>query len=79
MKVYENCTSALWILYALLWCGGVASYLFLGGPPAGSRWTAPSFLFGAALLTVCLTSPGQRWQLAAAGIIGMAAEFASLR
>lgn len=70
---------ALWAGYALLWCGGVASYLLLGGPPAGSGWTAPAFLFICALLTLSLTPAGWRWPLAVAGLAGMAAEYAGLR
>ena len=79
MKVGRGVPVALGVGYALLWCGGVASYLLLGGPPAGSGWTAPAFLFLCALLTLSLTPPGWRWQLAVAGLAGMAAEYASLR
>jgi putative membrane protein len=56
----------------------MVSYLFLGGPPPGSGWTAPAFLFIAALLIFILTSPGWRWHLPVAWIIAMAAEFAGL-
>ena len=78
MKVSRIVLPVLLISYAVLWCGGVASYLFWGGPTAGSGWTAPAFLFLAALLTLRLTLPGWRRQLLAAGVIGMAAEFAGL-
>lgn len=78
MKAYRIILPALLIGYAVLWFGGVVSYLFLGGPPDGSNWTAPAFLFVAALLTFLLTSPGWRRHLPVAGIIGMAAEFAGL-
>ncbi len=79
MKAYKSVQAALWIGYAVLWCGGVASYLFLGGPPAGSGWTAPAFLFTGALLTLALAPPGRRWRLMAAGLAGMAAELAGLK
>lgn len=79
MNVYKIPTAALSIVFALLWFGGVTSYVFLGGPPAGTGWTAPSFLFVAALLTLCLTPPGWRLQLAIAAVIGMAAELSGLR
>jgi putative membrane protein len=79
MKVYRIVLPILLVGYALLWFGGVVSYLFLDGPPAGSRWTAPAFLFVAALLTFCLTPSGWRWQLPVAGIMGMAAEYVGLK
>lgn len=75
MRVSRIILIVLLVSYAVLWCGGVVSYLFLGGPPAGNNWTAPAFLFVAALLTFYLTSPRWRWQLPVVGIIGMAAEF----
>lgn len=79
MKVCRIILIVLLVSYAVLWCGGVGSYLFLDGPPAGSNWTAPAFLFVAALLTFYLTSPRGRWQLPVVGIIAMAAEFTGLR
>ncbi len=79
MKAAKSVPVALWIAYAVLWCGGVASYLWMGGPPAGTGWTAPAFLFLGALLALSLARPGWRWQLPAAGIAGMAAEFAGLQ
>ena len=78
MKVYRIILILLLVGYAVLWVGGAVSYLLFGGPPAGNDWAAPAFLFLAALLTLHLTSPGWRWQLAVAGIIGMVAEFVSL-
>ncbi len=79
MKVNKIFSAILWIAFAALWCGGVASYLFIGGPPAGSAWTAPAFLLIGALLTLSLTPPGCRWQLPVAGVLGMAAEYAGLK
>lgn len=38
--------------FALLWIGGLISYLFLGGPPDGALWAAPAFLFTAALVVL---------------------------
>lgn len=79
MKVYRIILILLLVSYAVLWVGGAVSYLFFDGPPAGGEWTAPAFLFLAALLTLHLTSPGWRWQVPVAGIIGMAAEFIGLK
>ncbi|MBN1269294.1 MAG: carotenoid biosynthesis protein [Kiritimatiellae bacterium] len=61
-------------VYAVLWLGGVASYLFLGGPPAEAAWTAPAFLAVAALLALLL-SPLSAWPtLLAVAALGFAAE-----
>lgn len=79
MKVHRIILILLLVGYAVLWFGGAVSYLFFDGPPTGNDWTAPAFLFLAALLTFHLTSPGWRWQLPVAGIIGMAAEFIGLK
>ncbi len=79
MKAYKI---ALWVLagcYAVLWCGGAASYLFLDGPPSGGGWTPPAFLFLAAALSLLLAPSGGRLPLLGAGFVGMAAEFAGLR
>lgn len=79
MKVYRI---ALWVLtgcYAVLWCGGAVSYLFLDGPPSGARWTAPAFLFLAAALMLLVAPSGGRLSLLGAAILGTAAEFAGLR
>lgn len=43
---------ALAFLYALMWAGGISSYLFDGGPPPEARWAAPSFLFCAGLIVL---------------------------
>ncbi len=40
--------------YALFWAGGLVSYVALDGPPAGSEWAAPVFLFLAAGLALRL-------------------------
>jgi putative membrane protein len=65
--------------YALFWGGGVVSYLYLGGPPADSRWTAPLFLFLACALTVGLTARDYRLPLMTSGILGLAVEVVGVR
>ena len=65
---------ALAALYAVMWAGGVISYFLKGGPPPGSEWAAPLFLFCAGLLV--LLTEGKRElpaMLAVAGA-GFAAE-----
>ncbi|MCB9896137.1 MAG: carotenoid biosynthesis protein [Planctomycetes bacterium] len=62
------------IAFTALWVGGVLSYSFLGGPPAGSEWTAPLFLALAGAQIVALTRRQDlRWLAVAAGI-GFASE-----
>ena len=61
-------------LYAVLWLGGVVSYLFLGGPPPQATWTAPAFLALAAMLAL-LVSPAPEWPiLLGSAALGFAAE-----
>ena len=61
-------------LYAVLWLGGVVSYLFLGGPPPEASWTAPAFLALAAVLAL-LVSPTAEWPvLLGSAALGFAAE-----
>jgi putative membrane protein len=65
---------ALALLYAVMWAGGISSYLFGNGPPPGAEWTAPAFLFLGGFLV--LVSEGRRavpLTLAVAGM-GFAAE-----
>ncbi len=71
--------AALAAAYALFWAGGLVSYLLLDGPPAGSEWTAPAFLFLAAALALSLAPPRARLPLAAGGLWGLAAEAVGLR
>ncbi len=78
MKASSAVLAGLAGLYALLWAGGVISYLFLGGPPADAAWTAPSFLALAAVLTLAVAPAGERWILLAAAAIGFAAEAAGV-
>lgn len=60
--------------YALLWFGGVVSYLFLGGPPPGSEWAAPVFLALAAGLAWGILPETERPVLWIAALAGFAAE-----
>ncbi len=79
MKAHKYLILILIPCYCLIWIGGVASYLFLCGPPSDSRWTAPLFLFLAAALALALTSPNYRLPLLTCGLIGLAIEIAGVR
>lgn len=64
---------ALRAFYALLWVGGVVSYALWGGPPEGTGWAAPTFLFAAALLVLWGKAPerGHRGARGAAALAGV--------
>ena len=79
MKAYKYTILFLVICYAILWIGGIVSYLFLGGPSSESRWTAPLFLCLAGILTVVLTGRQCRVPLLAVGTLGLAAEIIGVR
>lgn len=79
MNAYKYTIPVLVICYAILWIGGIVSYLFLGGPPSDSRWTAPTFLCLAGLLTLMLTSREYRLPLLASVALGLAAEIIGVR
>ena len=79
MKAYKYTILCLVICYAILWIGGIVSYLFLGGPPSESRWTAPLFLCLAGILTLGLTGREYRLPLLASGALGLTAEIIGVR
>lgn len=60
--------------YAVLWIGGLVSYLVLDGPPKGSEWAAPAFLALAAGLACIALPAAERRILLAAALAGFAAE-----
>ena len=65
-------------LYAVLWAGGVASYAFLGEPPAHMRWAGPVFMVLAGGLAVWYSTWRYRAALLGAGLAGFAAEVAGV-
>ncbi len=74
-RVRRAATATLWIVYLLFWTGGVASYLWLGGPPKGSEWAAPAFLWIGGLLMATQYDFQTAWRLAVAGVAGWASEW----
>ena len=60
--------------YALLYAGGLISYVILGGPPADSLWTAPAFLMLAALLVLWGAARRDRQLLVGCGLLALAVE-----
>ncbi len=74
MKAVNIIRLGLIAFYALLWVGGVMSYLFMGGPPEDVAWTAPIYLATAALLLLGFAPASERIVLLIGGLIGFAAE-----
>lgn len=62
------------LFYALLWIGGVVSYVLWGAPPENVTWTAPTFLWLAALLTMMDVPNKERLILAGCAIGGFLVE-----
>lgn len=65
--------------YLLLLLGGILSYALIGGPPSGSEWTAPLFLFLLAALMLGYAPHGSRLPLALGGLWGLLAEFVGVK
>ena len=70
--------AALWILYAVMWVGGLVTYIGFGGVRAGDEWTAPLFLGLAG--AIVLVSGGRPWvpALLAAAAAGFVCEWVGL-
>jgi uncharacterized membrane protein len=67
--------TALWMVYALLWGGGVFTYLTQGAPPPGAAWAAPAYLFAGGLLMSLCFPPRTALRLWLAGALGWASEW----
>ena len=62
------------VFYGLLWIGGVTSYILWGAPPENVTWTAPTFLWLAALLTLMAVSKRERMVLTGCALAGYLVE-----
>lgn len=71
--------AGLWTLYAVMWLGGVGSYVVFGGVRPGDEWTAPLFLALAGLIVLSDASGARRGALMTAGLLGFVAEWIGLR
>lgn len=75
-----NNNLAIWIrrfpafFYALLWAGGIISYMLWGAPPENATWTAPAFLWLAALLVLMAVPAKERLVLAGCALGGFLVE-----
>ena len=74
MNTYKTIQTMLLGLYAVLWLGGVVSYVFLGGPPADAAWTGPMFLETAALLALMFSRSAEWPMLLVCALLGFVAE-----
>lgn len=60
--------------YGMLWIGGVISYVLWGEPPENVTWTAPTFLWLAALLVMMAVPKRERGILAGCALAGYLVE-----
>jgi putative membrane protein len=62
------------LFYGMLWAGGVISYILWGAPPDNVTWTAPVFLWTAALLVMMAVPNRERLILAGCAAGGFLVE-----
>jgi putative membrane protein len=62
------------VMFAVLWIGGIVSYVVLPEPPIEAKWAAPAFLATACAVAVASSQRGQLGVLIIAGLIGFASE-----
>lgn len=65
--------------YAVMWLGGIGHYVLIGRPPLDAPWAASLFLFLAGLIVLLNVPFRERMWLAAAAVIGFAAEILGVR
>jgi uncharacterized membrane protein len=65
-------------LYGMLWIGGVSSYVVWGAPPENAAWTAPTFLWLAALIVMMAIPRGDRRLLGLCALLGFLIEVAGV-
>ena len=74
-RAHRVATATIGLSYLLFWVGGVASYLLLGGPPKGSEWAAPAFLWIGAALMVLQFDSSTALRIALVGLAGWGSEW----
>lgn len=74
MNLYKLILIAFTIVYAILWFGGIASYIFYEQPLPESNWAAPSFLFLAGVIVIISSEFKYAILLFIAGLIGFGFE-----
>ncbi|MCB1221615.1 MAG: carotenoid biosynthesis protein [Planctomycetales bacterium] len=75
MKALET---SLWILYGLLWLGGIANYTLFDSPSPAAAWAGPLFLWCAFAIALLPASPALRRWLLLAALGGFLAELLGL-
>lgn len=66
------------LFYGLLWSGGVISYVLWGAPPDHVTWTAPAFLWTAAVLVLMAVSQKEQFVLCLCALGGFLVEVAGV-
>jgi putative membrane protein len=74
MKIPNPVVAVLLPLFAVIWLGGVSSYLVLGRPPTHTEWAPPLFLALSGSLALAASGPRDRWILAGCGVLGWLSE-----
>jgi putative membrane protein len=74
MKLRKYILAILLLAYAILWFGGVGSYVFFKQPPPEATWAAPLFLLLAGLIIVISSDKKSAFSLSLAGLIGLTSE-----
>ena len=70
--------ASIWLLFIVMWIGGVTSYVLWGGVRAGDEWAAPVFLAVAGLLVLAATGMPRACAFLAAGLVGFLFEWIGL-
>jgi len=74
MNLHKLILIAFTLVYAILWIGGIASYIFYEQPLPESNWAAPSFLFIAGMIVIISSERKHAFFLVIAGLLGFAFE-----
>lgn len=77
-RLYRSILLVPAALYGMLWIGGVISYVIWGAPPENAAWTAPTFLWLAALIVMLAISSSDRLPLGLCALLGFLVETAGV-
>jgi|DewCreStandDraft_4_1066084.scaffolds.fasta_scaffold02581_23 putative membrane protein len=70
MRFKKNIAVILTLFYAILWIGGIGTYVLLTQPPGEARWAAPTFLMLSALIVIIISEKRTAFLLFITGLTG---------